>query len=283
MHPLIRTGQNDSARKRVSRAVRDRLRLATNASRALPDFVIVGAQKCGTTSLHKALVQHPRIVRPLVKEVHFFDRHWVEGLDWYRSHFPLRAALGGRITGESSPSYMFHPLAPQRLQQVVPGAKLILLMRDPVKRAYSHYQMKQRRVGLEDKPFLEALQCEEQRLAGELDKTLADPAYQSLPRRHWSYLARGRYLEQVQAMQAHFPAEQLLILRSEDLFKDAASVLARVGAFLGVDDLARIELPRSNSGGSYTPMPEDARQFLVEYYKPHNEALYEHLGQRLWD
>ena len=145
---------------------------ATARWRPLPDFLVIGAQKAGTTALYAYLRWHPGITGPSWKEVSFFDRHWWRGEFWYRGQFPLRS--GQRLVGEASPSYLFHPLAPERVRSLVPEAKLIALVRDPVDRAYSHYQHEVA-LGREPLSFEDALAAEAERTRGEVVRHVADP------------------------------------------------------------------------------------------------------------
>jgi len=165
----------------------------TARRRPLPDFLVIGAQKAGTTALYAYLRWHPGIAGPSWKEVSFFDRHWWRGEAWYRGQFPLRA--GERLVGEASPSYLFHPLAPERARSLVPGAKLVALLRDPVDRAYSQYQHEVA-LGREPLSFEDALAAEEERTRGEAERLAADP--RAFSRAWWdhTYAARGRYAEQ---------------------------------------------------------------------------------------
>ena len=142
-------------------------RLASGHMRSLPDFIMIGGMKCGTTSLFQYLQQHPGVSRVYVEEVHFFDLHYGRGLNWYRAHFPVKGKGEATICGDDSPYYIFHPLVPARVREDVPGAKLIALLRNPVDRAYSHYHHELRR-GREDLSFEKALDREEERLEGEV-------------------------------------------------------------------------------------------------------------------
>jgi hypothetical protein len=182
-------------------------RRLTAGRRTLPAFIIIGAQKAGTTSLYKYLRQHPNIVPALKKEVKFFDCNYDLGLDWYRSHFPYHSKLNGqKMTGEASPHYLFHPLAARRIANVLPEVKLIALLRNPVERAYSHYQLNVRR-GREPLSFEQAIDKEEERLQGMREKILAGediPLYNFL---HYSYLAKGIYADQLQYWFAQFPRQ----------------------------------------------------------------------------
>jgi Sulfotransferase domain len=256
-------------------------RMATAPVRVLPDFVIIGAQKCGTTFLYQLLVQHPHVKPAFAKEVHYFDLNFTKGVNWYRSHFPLQMRNSRKyITGESSPYYLFHPHAPRRASAVVPQAKLIVLLRNPVDRAYSHYQHQVKRVkgeGRETLTFEEAIKTEEGILPGELSKMLRDEHYESLSHRTRSYLARGIYVDQLLVWSSYFQRKQILILKSEDLFNDTTNILERMLDFLEIPHWApeTYSIPNKRE---YTGVSPPLRQRLYEYYEPHNQRLYEYLG-----
>src|ERR671930_1259656 len=234
---------------------------ATSAARPLPDFLILGAQKAGTTALFAYLRWHPGVTGPAFKEVSFFDRHYVHGERWYRAHMPLRR---GRIVGEASPSYLFHPLAPERVARMLPRARLIALLRNPVDRAFSHYQH-ERALGREPLSFEEAIEQEDERMRGELERMLADPAYFSHAWWNYTYVARGRYAEQLERWYAVFPREQLLVLASEELAADPPGVYRRALEFLGASahDLARY--PRVYEQQYEAMAPETRRRLAEEF------------------
>lgn len=262
----------------------------TRRFRILPDFIIIGAQRCGTTSLHRYLEQHPCISPVPIKEIHFFDFHYPKGTLWYRSFFPTslyrqlitRWAKQRHAVGEASPYYFFHPLVPERVFCMLPNVKLIVLLRDPAERAFSHYHHEVK-MGCEDATFEEALELEEKRLEGEKEKVLADGAYLSYALLHYSYLARGIYIDQLKAWRAFFPKEQLLVLKSEDLYTNASDVFSSVLDFLDLPDWMPARFPSFNKGDR-PDMDTGIRKQLMEYYRPHNEALYRYLGQRFaWE
>ena len=175
------------AARRTARAMARGAGRLTSGARTTPDVLIVGGQRCGTTSLFKTLRQHPAVLPPVLhKGVHYFDTGYPRGMGWYRAHFPLRATAarvqrrtGVRpITVESSPYYMFHPLAAERIDRDLPGVKVLVLLRDPVERAYSAHAHELAR-GFETEDFRTALDLEEERLDGEVERLLADPGYRS--------------------------------------------------------------------------------------------------------
>jgi hypothetical protein len=278
--------------KRAARRVVQAYARPTAGLRVLPGYLIIGAQRAGTTSLHRYLTQHPAVGTMLrTKGVHFFDSpDYVKGMAWYAAHFPSRsygwwvrrrtgAAL---LTGEASPYYLFHPSVPARVATQLPGVKLIVLLRDPVQRAYSHYQHEVAR-GFETLGFEEAIEREPERLTGEAERLLADPLATSFSHQHHSYLARGFYAEQLTAWWAHVPAEQMLVLSSERFFADPAAAFRRVLDFLGLPPFTPSAYERHNAH-TYGRMGQGVRQRLAAYFREPNRRLYAALGSDLgWD
>jgi hypothetical protein len=281
--PAVRRVRHIVSAKRIYRYL-------TLAQRRLPDFIIAGAQKSGTTSLWSYLCEHPRVEAPMTKEMSFFDVNFHRGLDWYRMHFPLRGADGScggagesTLTGESTAYYMFHPLAAQRIARLLPNVKIILLLRNPVDRAFSHYQLKLRRLQ-ETKSFEEAIDTESKRLAGEHDKIVADESYYSPRHDRFSYLARGQYLPQLRRWQEYFPEQRLLILESGDFFRHTGQVFDRVLDFLRLPRWQPERFGNRFPGKYQQRMNPATRARLIEYFRPDNERLYVHLDQRFdWD
>jgi hypothetical protein len=248
----------------------------------VPNFVIIGAQKCGTTFLYRRLLsQHPHVEPARKKEIHYFDlwKHYSRGGDWYRSHFPLPTRKAGRrsITGEASPYYLFHPHAARRMAEIVPRVRLIVLLRNPVDRAYSSYQHAVRKGTETLSTFEEAIELEEARLRGEKDKMLADERYDSLNYRRFSYLSRGVYVDQLMEWSRFFSSDQMLVLKSEDFFERPPDVLKLVLNFLGLPDWEP-EAWGSRKKRKYPPMNLATRQRLRSYFEPYNQRLYEYLG-----
>lgn len=246
-----------------------------------PDFVVVGTQKGGTTSLFRYLVQHPSVLRSRKKEVDFFTDDYGKGTSWYSDQFPsrierLRASLRHRsrtLTGEATPYYLFHPLAPARIQAYCPDAKIIMMLRDPVERAYSHYKH-HKKLGEETLDFASAIDAEDDRLAGELDKLATDASYVANNYRLYSYKARGRYVEQLERWLATYPKESLLILHSEEFFADPAAGFLQVQRFLNLPVHERETYEVFNPGKRSDIAPE-VRASLVDYFRPYNQRLYD--------
>lgn len=246
--------------------------------RALPAFLIIGTQKGGTTSLYRWLGQHPQVVEASRKEVHYFDINYSKGEGWYRSHFPLlRELRADQITGEGSPYYMCHPHAPARIAALLPEVRLIALLRNPVERAISHYFHSQRN-GREPLSIEQAMEQEPSRIGAEFERMRRDGRYISRAHRWFSYQSRGRYAEQLQAVLAHFPREQLLILKSEDLFEHPERSLDQACEHIGLRSGFRPENMEAQLVGGYDQRAGDAvRTSLQQYFAPHNAALADYL------
>lgn len=251
----------------------------TTRDRVLPDFIIIGVQKGGTSSLFQYLLQHPDIFPGYKKEVKFFDGNYHKGLDWYRYNFPLKSQMSDpmALTGEASPSYVFHPLVPERIKESLPNIKLVLLLRNPIARAFSHYQGNLRK-GHEELSFEEAIEREQGRLEGEKEAIIADQHYPMYKYLVYSYLARGIYIEQIKNWFNSFPREQILILKSEELYNAPQEVYSRVLAYLGLPDL-KLENFEIFNLGRYGTMDKKTEHKLRKYFDPYNHQLYTFLGE----
>ena len=254
--------------------------IATAKIHRLPEFLLVGAQKSGTTVLYDLIKQHPKVVKK-VGEVHFFDLNFFRGIEWYKKRFPKRPHAED-IVGDHSPYYLFHPLVPKRVHAISPKMKIIMILRNPVERCYSHY-WHNRGKKLESLTFENALEAEPKRLAGEKTKLLLKPNYKSHSYQHHSYLARGIYVEQIQNWLSYFPQKQMLILRSQDLRRDPVGVLNKVYAFLGLPQHT-VVLNNPDKHSNYPPITPEMREKLEAYYLPFNQKLEELLGMQFdWD
>jgi hypothetical protein len=263
--------------------------LPTATMRSLPDFLVIGAQRCGTTSLYRYLARHPAVVSAVLnKGVHYFDTNADKSLRWYRSHFPsdpYKALVARRrgvrrvVTGEASPYYIFHPLAVSRIADVLPNVKSVLVLRDPVARAHSHYTHELAR-GFETLSFEEAIEREEQRLQGEEERMMAEPGYYSYSHQHHSYVARGRYLEQIERWLRVFPREQLMIVDARDLFDEPDATFRSVLRFLELEE-SSLETYEKLNAHSYSGMTERERGFLEARFAEPNRALSGFLGRDL--
>jgi hypothetical protein len=266
-------------KKRSTLWVSRQYRGLTARDRVLPNFIIIGVQKGGTSSLFNYLLQNPYVLPGYKKEVKFFDGFHHKGLDWYRYNFPLMTQMDDPLTqtGEASPSYVFHPLVPQRIREALPNIKLVLLLRDPVARAYSHYQGNLRK-GQETLSFEEAIEQEHSRLEGEKEAIIIDQHYPMYKYLVYSYLARGRYIEQIRNWLKTFSLEQILLLRSEDLFNNPQEVYSCVLSFLGLRDW-KLDIFEIINAGRYETMKPQTEKKLREYFNPYNQELYDFMGR----
>jgi hypothetical protein len=248
---------------------------------ALPDFFIIGAKKGGTTFLYHLLTQHPLVEHAAAKEVHFFDALFDEGIEWYRRCFPTPRWKDGRrtITGEATP-LMGHRRAPKRMARVIPQARLIALLRNPADRAYSDFQQVASK-GREARTFEEAIGAEKLRPLGKEGNTSEHECGVSLDNNS-EYLTRSIYVDQLLRWSKFFGEEQMLVLKSENLFERTADTLKLVLDFLDLPDWepqTREIIPKKRHKGKYKQQMDPAtRQRLEEYFEPHNRRLYEYLG-----
>jgi hypothetical protein len=268
--------------KRAVQAISVMAGRLTAPVRVLPGFLIVGAQRCGTTSMYRALSGHPAIRKAVLhKGVHYFDMNYDRGLDWYRAHFPLRTSLqraGQALSYESSPYYLFHPLAAGRIAADLPGVKLIVLVRDPVERAYSAHAHELAR-GFETEPFERAIELEPQRLDGEAERMVADPGYLSHSHQHHAYQARGRYAEQLDRLEQVVGADRIHVVDSGDFFAKPEPVYDAVLDFLGLPDRGYPVFEQHNARTSRPEMTRALRGRLSGYFEPWDSQLTRWLGQ----
>lgn len=278
---ITKDGTARAQARRAARSVVTHIGTLTVGVRIEPTFIIAGAQRCATTSLFRMLTQHPQIVPPpLNKGIHYFDtaERYAKGPRFYRGHFPLRKAGRPRlVTGEASPYYVFHPLAMARIATELPRAQVVVLLRDPVERAFSGYKQELAR-GFETLPtFEQALDAEEARLAGEESRIQADPTYQSFAHQHFGYVARGRYTAQLRRAQEALGEDRLTILDLGRLVKGGFDLWDELLKAIGVSPWRPDNMIRVNDTPT-TQMQPATRQRLTEVFAAENNELAEFLG-----
>lgn len=259
---------------RKLRSARFRLRAAAGRG-ALPNALIIGAMKSGTTSLFDHLVQHPGVCGSRTKELHFFDNQHDKGERWYRAQFEPQ---GEPVLLEASPYYLFHPLAPVRASALVPDARLIVLLRDPVARAHSHYNQNVEE-GRETLPFAEALDREEERLAGTEDALISGRVARSDAHQSFSYVGKSLYARQIRRWFDHFDPARFLFLRAEDLFASPQAVTDRAAAFLGLPPHPLVRSAAKNRR-AYPPLDPAIRARLERTFAEPNAELERLVGIR---
>lgn len=282
-----------SARSKLVR-LRLRTRIWTSRVRTLPDVLIVGGQRCGTSSLYKYLGRHPNVAPSLRKEIEYFSTEYERGESWYRAHFPLtirrtvaRLLRRPLVTFEATPDYLLDPRAPRRAHDLVPDAKLIVMLREPAERAVSHYHHSVRN-GLEDLDLVAALAAEEDRLEGEPERTAADERTKALPLRRFSYVMRGRYAEQLERWLRLYPRERVLVIRFDDFTVRPVETFERILGFLDLPPWQPPEFRNYSyvgaTDGGYKPPPAEVAEFLFERFEKPNAALVDLLGEEFrWD
>jgi sulfotransferase family protein len=258
---------------------------ATAGLRMEPSFILIGAQRSGTTSLFRALTAHPQLAPPTFRKgVNYFDLNYYRGGQWYRAHFPV-AEIARRRAGRQGPPvafeasgyYLYHPQAMERLGHDMPAVRLIAMLRDPVERAFSAHKHELAR-GYEREGFERALALEDERLAGEVERIRADPGYESFAHRHHSYRHRGQYAEQLERVYEFFPRAQVHVIDSADYFRQPALEYRRLLAFLGLRPFEPAFAAANARPGP--PMPGSCRRMLEEHFQPHDERLAKLLGRQ---
>ncbi|HVN51225.1 MAG TPA: sulfotransferase domain-containing protein [Acidimicrobiales bacterium] len=283
----VRTRLTVDQKRRVAQA-RLRLREPTARWRRLPDLLVIGAQRGGTSSLYRYLGGHPQVVPSVRKETEYFSRRYGNGELWYRGHFPLRRS---GLTFEATPDYLYHPLAPERAAATVPDARIVVLFRDPVERAISHWQH-MTRLGFETLTFREAIAAESGRIDADYADIAAGVAVDEGPVLRFSYRSRGCYDEQLERWLSHYPRERVLVLRSEVLFADPASSMAELERFAGLSPGRHASFRNwsapsaADRSAAPTPIVEaDDRETLDElhaFFEPHNARLADLLEVEAW-
>jgi hypothetical protein len=261
----------------------------TAPARMTPSFLICGGQRCGTTSLYRALAAHPVVLKAVLhKGVHYFDVDYRRGMSWYKGHFPLRSSaekIRDRYgvpaqTFESSPYYMYHPQAAARIAADLPAAKLVVLVRDPVERAYSQHAHEVARGFETELDFASALALEPSRLHRQEDRLAADPAYYSFAHQHHAYRARGEYARYLDVLARHVGRERIHVVESERFFAEPEQVYDEVLGFLGLPvHLGRPPFDRHNARPRAADMDPAVRRELTGHFAAHDEALAHWLGR----
>lgn len=267
--------------QRANRSLNWQLRRVTSRFRVLPDFIGIGAQRSGTTSLFTFLADHPDVRPSFRKEVHFFDIHHHRGEAWYRANFALSAQKGAGVSaGEATPNYLAHPLVAQRAHDMVPRARLIALLRDPVERTFSSWKLN-KRLGWETRSFSEAVE-EEAGEGLEMDRPPSLPA--AVPSAkpgalRWSYVLKSQYAGHLQRWLDVYPREQILVVQSEHLFESPEPNLKVICDFLEIDSSALDPFPRVNTTPS-GDIDATTRRRLADLLRDSNQQLEELTGTR---
>jgi len=292
-HPAVRSVIDHpmAARvKRESKSARIDLGHATAGLRPLPGALLVGAQRCGTTGLTSALFGSPHVVRPRVgKGAHYFSLNYWRPMEWYRAQFPTRAHnvwvagrhRGGLVGLDACPYYMFHPFAMERIGRDLPTAKLIVMLRDPVARAHSHHRHEVSRGFEHVEDFETALDLEQGRLEGQVELMATDASVHSHAWEKYSYVSKGHYADQLRVVFDHVGRERVMVIQAEAYYADQAKALAEVCDFIDIPRVSPSSADRRN-GYDYSTMDRSVSDRLTSHFAPHNERLFDLLGEE-WD
>lgn len=246
--------------------------------RNTPNFLIIGAQKAGTTALYSYLIQHPQIAEPIFKEAHFFDWdvNYEQGTHKYYANFllPYQVKRGQKLF-EATPDYLFFPWCAERIFRFDPSLRLIVVLRDPIERAYSawnmhHFKFKDHKKYYwlyDPRTFESAIEEEIRGIPQDLNK---------------SYLARGLYLEQIQRYLTYFSKEQILILESNNLERDPESSLEKVARFLEISSFSAEEYQKnlkwSNKSDYQDGFNFELFKTMSDFFEKPNFELKDFLG-----
>lgn len=251
----------------------------TGPQRVLPDFIIIGAMKSGTTSLYYNICEHPCILKAAYDEIGYFDVNYHLGLNWYRSMFPTNSQkkkiiqkYGKCLTGEDTPFYFWNIQAAKRIQKDLPNVKLIAILRNPIDRAYSEYQNGKRN-GTEKREFQDIISQE----IDEIENSLLSIEKCS---KNNAIVSRGIYSIQLELWKDKFEKNELLILQTEEFSQDINKVMSRVYEFLELPQHT-VSKERKEKSFEYSKMNEKTREILHEFYKPYNEKLFKFLGHKM--
>lgn len=249
--------------------------------RVLPDFLVIGVGRSGTTSLYYYLDQHPSIVKSSYDEIGFFDDNFHLGLSWYRSMFTtiftkflIKLKTKYFMTYEVTPWYVRRPWTARRIKKIFPNIKLIIVLRNPIDRTYSHYHLSTQN---DEKRDFKVVIKEDMKNISQWNITEKNDSYFSNQVQN-SKLARGFYYEQIIPWFELFSKEQIMIISSEDLASKTQSTLREIFSFLELP-IYDIKNTEKVNVSKYSKMDQEIRNLLIDFFRPYNEKLFEYLNR----
>lgn len=275
--------------RRISRNLRKITHESTAFMRLMPDFFITGSSRTGKTTLLNYLTQHPQIFRSYMIETSYFDLNYNLGIRWYKSNFPTRMQLhySKFMTndefhiGESV--HIHSPFVPERIHEIISNPKIVILLRNPIDRAYSYYQ-KSVEIGKEQFSFEEALQKEEERFQQDQKTLDISPVYYENFRQWYLYKTTGIYINFLKNWVKFFPKKNMLFLKTEDLFSNPSLTVNHVLSFLNLKHLKNLKIQNHSNKQNIASIKPATREELAEYFKPNNLELYQYIGKNLgWE
>ena len=274
-------GIKNSLSSSYHRFVKRGLSGITASSRVLPDFIISGTVRSGTTSLYYNICEHPSVLPASYDEIGYFDSNYHLGINWYRSMFPtekemkqVKKETNFAITGEDTPFYFWKKEAAERIFEDIPNSKIIIIFRNPVDRAYSNYNL-----GIRKKT--ESLSFED--AIDEEMNFLKTHSFRDAVDRRRSYLSKGLYENQIKIWLDNFPREQIHILCTEDMKKNPKESLLKIFQFLGIPNYT-LKNPQKQKLAEYKKMDDKTREKLLTFYEPYNQKFFETIQEKFdWD
>ena len=253
----------------------------TSSSRVLPNFIIIGTVRSASTSLYYNICEHPSVLEAAYDEIGFFDSNFHLGINWYRSMFPtqkemnkIRKETKFGITGEDTPFYFWKKEASQRIHEILPNIKLIVICRNPIDRAYSNYNLGLRKK-TEELSFEEAIDTE--------TKFMENHTFRECLDRNRSYLIKGHYKKQLEIWYEIFSTKQIHIVSTEEMQDDPQKTLIDIYRFLDLPDY-NIKNPQRQKSAEYKKMNDETRKKLLDYYKPYNDEFFKIIQKKFeWD
>jgi len=270
-----------TASKSYHRFVKRGLAGITASSRVLPDFIIIGTVRSGSTSLYYNICEHPSVLSADYDEIGFFDSNFHLGIEWYRSMFPTKKEMenvkketGFAITGEDTPFYFWKKEAAERIYDMNQNSKILSIFRNPVDRAYSNYNISVI-AKTENLTFEDAID-------EEIDFLSKHSFRESVDRRR-SYLAKGIYEEQIKIWMEIFSKKQIHLLSTEDMSDNPQNTLQGIFKFLDIPQY-EIKKPQKQKANTYEKMKSQTRDRLLDFYKEHNEKFFKIIEKKFeWD
>ena len=258
-----------------------KFREATAKYRTLPNFIIIGAQKAGTSSLFEYLREHPQVAVPFRKEIHYFDLNYLKGLNWYKWHFPLLFNKKKSLRFEATPCYMINPIIPKRMALINDQIKIIIMLREPIHRAYSHYQHNLRIKNRENRSFEKAIEDEIDYIPKIIKRIYEDHNYVDINFYRYSYLFRGLYYNQILNWYKYFDSQLFYFVKSEDFFNNPEFELNSLYEFLGLPKINYEKFDTINQGNYNFKINKKTLEFLYKYYNQPNINLANLLGEKI--
>ena len=251
-----------------------------NFMKKLPDFMIIGSQKAATSTLHNYLSLHNKISKPILKEAQFFSANYERGINYYKSIFPI--CNKSNLIFESTPDYLSHPLAAKECFEVLPNLKIIVTLRNPVERSFSHFNFVKGYGGeSSDMTFEKALELEPKRVLDALNLMEKDRYHASLKLSRYGYVRNSEYLTHLQNWLTYYPIKQFHFIDFSDLKQDANKVLNEIHLFLGVEYESIKSYVVANKSNYDSNIKDSTQIMLREHFKDYNEDLFKLIGKRL--